>query len=197
MITEPVVWAIFLLPLASFLIISLIIRPFLNRYAALSGLTLIGALSVAFGLSLWVLIQANQGADLSFPAHTWLVVGNATIQIGLLLDPLTAIMLVVVTGVSLLIQIYSLGYLSHDPSFSRFFAYMALFTASMLGLALATNIVQLYAFWELVGVSSYLLIGFWHERPSATAAAKKAFIVTRIGDVGFLIANASNVSVLL
>ena len=129
MITESVVWAIFLLPLASFLIISLLIRPFLNRYSLLSGLTLIAALSVAFGLSIWVLSQENHGADLTFPAHTWLELGSATIQIGLLLDPLTTIMLVVVTGVSLLIQIYSLGYLSHDPGFSRFYAYMSLFTA--------------------------------------------------------------------
>ena len=94
----------------------------------------------------------------------------------------------VVTSVSLLIQIYSVGYMQGDPGVARYFAYMSLFTASMLGLTLSSNIIQLYAFWELVGVSSYLLIGFWHERPSAAAAAKKAFIVTRIGDVGFLIA---------
>ena len=110
------------------------------------------------------------------------------IQMGLLLDPLTAIMLVVVTGVSLVIQIYSLGYMRHDSSFCRYFAYMALFTAAMLGLVLSVNIIQLYAFWELVGLASYLLIGFWHDRPAAAAAAKKAFIVTRIGDVGFLLA---------
>ena len=97
-------------------------------------------------------------------------------------------MLVVVTGVSLLVQVYSLGYMKGDASFSRYYAYMSLFTAAMLGLVLSSNIIQLYMFWELVGVSSYLLIGFWHERPSAAAAAKKAFIITRIGDVGFLIA---------
>ena len=97
-------------------------------------------------------------------------------------------MLLVVTGVSLLVQIYSLGYMKDDPGISRYFAYMSLFTASMLGLVLSANIVQLYAFWELVGLSSYLLIGFWHDRPSVAAAAKKAFIITRIGDVGFLLA---------
>jgi len=86
------------------------------------------------------------------------------------------------------VEIYSLGYMKGDPSFSRYYAYMSLFTASMLGLVLSINIIQLYVFWELVGVSSYLLIGFWHERPAAAAAAKKAFIITRIGDVGFLIA---------
>ena len=190
--SEPVVWSILFLPVAAFLITSLIIRPFLNRYSILSGLLLILCLSVAFVLSLWALWAVNdaasRGASLDFPAHTWLDLGSAQIQMGLLLGPLTAIMLVVVTGVSLMIQIYSLGYMRHDPSFSRYFAYMALFTAAMLGLVLSVNIVQLYAFWELVGLASYLLIGFWHDRPAAAAAAKKAFIVTRIGDVGFLLA---------
>ncbi len=188
MVAEAVVWAIFLLPLASFLLISLVIRPFLNRYSLLSGLVLIAALAVALVLSLWVLYSHNHGAELDFVPHLWLDLGDASIEIGLLMDPLTNVMLVVVTGVSLLIQVYSLGYMRHDPGFSRFYAYMSLFTASMIGLVLAANIVQLYAFWELVGVSSYLLIGFWHDRPAAAAAAKKAFVVTRIGDVGFLIA---------
>jgi NADH-quinone oxidoreductase subunit L len=188
MISEGVVWAIFLLPLASFVIISLIIRPFLNRYSILSGLLLILSLSIAFALSIWVLRSANHGAVLEFEPHQWLDLGSASIDLGLLMDPLTNVMLVVVTGISLVIQIYSLGYMRGDPSFSRYYAYMSLFTASMLGLVLASNIVQLYVFWELVGVSSYLLIGFWHHRPAAAAAAKKAFIITRIGDVGFLIA---------
>jgi NADH-quinone oxidoreductase subunit L len=188
MISEGVVWTIFLLPLAAFVIISLIIRPFFNRYSILSGLLLIAALAVCFGLSVWVLRAHNHGAALDFAPHLWLELGSARIELGLLMDPLTNIMLVVVTGVSLVIQIYSLGYMRGDPSFSRYYAYMALFTASMLGLVLSSNIVQLYAFWELVGVSSYLLIGFWHQRPAAAAAAKKAFLITRIGDVGFLIA---------
>ena len=190
MLSEAVVWSILFLPVAAFLITSLIIRPFLNRYSLLSGLLLILCLTVAFGLSLWALLAVNDPANhgVEFQAHTWLDLGSAQIEMGLLLDPLTAIMLVVVTGVSLMIQIYSLGYMRHDPSFSRYFAYMALFTAAMLGLVLSVNILQLYAFWELVGLASYLLIGFWHDRPAAAAAAKKAFIVTRIGDVGFLLA---------
>ena len=188
MIGEGIIWAVFLLPLASFIIISLIIRPFLNRYSILSGLLLILCLTVSFGLSLWILRSANQGAVLEFAPHQWLDLGPASIDIGLLMDPVTNIMLVVVSGVSLMVQIYSLGYMRGDPGFSRYYAYMSLFTASMLGLVLASNVVQLYAFWELVGISSYLLIGFWHHRPAAAAAAKKAFIVTRIGDVGFLMA---------
>jgi NADH-quinone oxidoreductase subunit L len=188
MIGEASVWAIFFLPLGSFLVIALVIRPFLNRYSLLSGLLLVVALGVALGLSIWALRSVALGHDLNFEDHEWLDVGGATIEMGLLLDPLTAIMLVVVCAVSLVIQVYSLGYMRGDPGFARYFAYMSLFTAAMLGLVLSANIIQLYVFWELVGVSSYLLIGFWHERPAAAAAAKKAFIVTRIGDVGFLIA---------
>ena len=188
MIGEAYIWAIFFLPLGSFVVISLIIRPFLNRYSPLSGLTLIASLAVALGLSVWVLRSVVLGHDLQFEAHEWLEVGGAAIELGLLADQLTAIMLIVVTGVSLAVQVYSLGYMDRDPGYSRYFAYMSLFTASMVGLVLSINIIQLYVFWELVGVSSYLLIGFWHERPAAAAAAKKAFIVTRIGDVGFLIA---------
>ncbi|MYC28685.1 MAG: NADH-quinone oxidoreductase subunit L [Chloroflexi bacterium] len=188
MVTEPLVWAIFFLPLLSFLLITLVIRPFFNRYAVVSGYLLILALAVSLALSLVVLRQHYGGAELDFEPHTWLNLGDVVIQMGLLLDPVTSIMLVVVSGVSLLIQIYSLGYMRGDPGVARYFAYMSLFTAAMLGLVLSVNVVQLYAFWELVGVSSYLLIGFWHDRPSAAAAAKKAFIVTRIGDVGFLLA---------
>ena len=188
MIGEAAIWAIFLLPLGSFAAIVLIIRPLLNRFPLLSGLTLIGCLGVAFGLSIWTLRSVLQGHDLAFQPHEWLQVGSATIEMGLLVDQLTAIMLIVVTSVSLLIQVYSLGYMHRDPGYSRYFAFMSLFTAAMLGLVLSVNIIQLYVFWELVGVSSYLLIGFWHERPAAAAAAKKAFIVTRIGDAGFLIA---------
>ena len=188
MVSEAVIWSIFLLPLGSFMFAALVVRPLFNRYSLISGLATIGALGTALGLSIWTLRSAILGHHLEFEPLKWLEVGDATIEIGLLVDPLTALMLVVVTGVSLLVQIYSLGYMKGDPSFSRYYAYMSLFTAAMLGLVMSSNIIQLYMFWELVGVSSYLLIGFWHERPSAAAAAKKAFIITRIGDVGFLIA---------
>jgi len=188
MIPDAAIWAIFFLPLGSFVVIGLIIRPLLNRFSILSGLLLIASLGVALGLSIWTLRSLLLGQELDVEAYQWLEVGSATIELGLLVDQLTAIMLIVVTGVSLVIQVYSLAYMRGDPGFSRFFAYMALFTAAMLGVVLSTNIIQLYAFWELVGISSYLLIGFWHERPAAAAAAKKAFIITRIGDVGFLIA---------
>src|SRR5207248_981501 len=110
-----------------------------------------------------------------------------TLTVGFQVDPLTATMLIVVTSVSLLVQIYSLGYMAGDPGFSRYYAAMGLFTFSMLGLVLANSLLAIYIFWELVGLCSYLLIGHWHDRPEAAAAAKKAFIVTRVGDFGFLV----------
>ena len=188
MASQAVIWSIFLLPLGSFVFAALLVRPFFNRFSLVSGLATIAALGTALGFSIWTLRSVILGYELEFEPVEWLEVGGATIDFGLLVDPLTALMLVVVTGVSLLVQIYSLGYMKGDASFSRYYAYMSLFTAAMLGLVLASNIIQLYVFWELVGVSSYLSIGFWHERPAAAAAAKKAFIITRIGDVGFLIA---------
>ncbi|MDA0682315.1 MAG: NADH-quinone oxidoreductase subunit L [Bacteroidetes bacterium] len=109
------------------------------------------------------------------------------IDLGVLIDPISVMMLVVITTVSLLVHIYSLGYMKGDKGFSRFFAFLSLFTFSMLGLVVATNIFQMYMFWELVGLSSYLLIGYYYTKPSAVAAAKKAFIVTRFADLGFLI----------
>ena len=189
-IPEQAVWLILLLPLASFVAIALVIRPFFNRYPALSGYLTIAAVGTGLLLSGWALASvADAGGKIeSFTRHDWLTVGELNIKIGLLVDPLTAIMLVVVTGVSLMIQVYSTGYMKGDPGYSRYFAYMSLFTASMVGLVLASNVVQLYVFWELVGLCSYLLIGFWYHRPAAAAAAKKAFIVTRLGDFGFLLA---------
>mgnify|MGYP001166292030 CR=1 FL=1 len=192
MIDERSAWAILLLPLASFLIIAFVIRPFLDKYKKVSGYLAIMAIGSSFLLSLWALNSTLGGHDgglsVNFGSHNWLTIGELSINIGIMLDPLTSILLVVVTGVSLLVQIYSQAYMDEDASYSRYFAYMSLFTASMLGLVLAKNIIQLYAFWELVGLCSYLLIGFWHQRPSAANAAKKAFIVTRIGDFGFLLA---------
>ena len=190
MLTELTVWAIFLLPVASFALIGLVVRPLLGGTARLAGYLTIAALGVAFALSLWLLWASESAAGVStFAPRLWLdLAPGAAVEMGLLLDPLTNIMLVAVTGVSLMVQVYSLGYMDGDESFARYYAYMSLFSASMIGLVLAANVVQMYVFWELVGLSSYLLIGFWHHRPAAAAAAKKAFIITRIGDVGFLLA---------
>ncbi|MGH8024075.1 MAG: NADH-quinone oxidoreductase subunit L, partial [Limisphaerales bacterium] len=117
----------------------------------------------------------------------WLSVGGLNIDFGLKLDPLSLMMMLIVTGVGGAIHIYSRGYMREDAGMARFFSFMSLFTFSMLGVVLANNFIQLFIFWELVGVSSYLLIGFWFEKPSAADAAKKAFIVNRLGDFGFLL----------
>ncbi|MBM3933746.1 MAG: NADH-quinone oxidoreductase subunit L [SAR202 cluster bacterium] len=189
MIPESAALLIFLLPLAAFLVNGLIVRPFFNRYSQVAGYVTILAIGVAFGLSLWALksVVDNDGAALPFDPHPWLEIGAFNLEVGILLDSLTAIMLVVVTGVSFLVQIYSTGYMKGDPGYARYFAYMSLFTASMVGLVIADNIIQVFFFWELVGLCSFLLIGFWYHQPSAAAAAKKAFLVTRLGDFGFLL----------
>ncbi|MBI2866247.1 MAG: NADH-quinone oxidoreductase subunit L, partial [Chloroflexi bacterium] len=183
-------WAIIFLPLLSFLIISLFLRPFFPQRPKLAGYVTIAAIGGSTLLSLWVLGAVNsvQGRALPLPEHPWLSIGNLSISFGLMVDGLTGIMLVVVSFVSLLIQVYSQGYMRGDPGYPRYYAFMSLFTASMLGLVLASNLILLYMFWELVGLCSYLLIGFWFQRPAAAAAAKKAFIVTRFGDFGFLLA---------
>ena len=119
---------------------------------------------------------------------TWLhLTDKLTINLGILIDPISVMMLVVITTVSFMVHIYSLGYMEGEKGFARFYAFLSLFSFSMLGLVLATNLFQMYIFWELVGVSSFLLIGYYYEKPSAFSAAKKAFIVTRFADLGFLI----------
>ena len=185
-IPEGVVWAILLLPLGS--LVAIVLGP--QQDPRRSGYLTIGAIALGFLFSLWVLdsvIDAD-GAALPFETHEWLSIGELTVNVGLRVDGLTAIMLLVVTSVSLLVQIYSQGYMAGDGGYSRYFAYMSLFTASMLGLILVDSILVLFVFWELVGLSSYLLIGFWFHRPAAARAAMKAFLVTRLGDLGLLLA---------
>ncbi len=185
-IPEGVVWAILLLPIGSLLTIVLWTRP----NPRLSGYVTIAAIAGAFLFSLWALdsVIASDGTALAFRSHEWLTVGDLTVNVGLRVDGLTVIMLLVVTTVSLLVQIYSQGYMAGDGGYSRYFAYMSLFTASMLGLILVDSILVLFVFWELVGLCSYLLIGFWFHKPAAVRAAMKAFLVTRLGDVGLLLA---------
>ena len=201
MISESIVWLTFFAPLASFAVIGFVIWPLayarsctspgLGQLGKSAGWLTILAIGLSFVISVAALFStvANHG-HIEYEVHEWLAVGAFTFNVGILLDPLTAVMLVVVTGVSLMVQVYSLGYMSEeeDRGFARYFAYMSLFTTSMVGLVLASSIIQVFVFWELVGLCSYLLIGFWFTRPSAANAAKKAFIVTRVGDFGFLLA---------
>src|SRR6202041_1848973 len=112
---------------------------------------------------------------------------NQWVKLGWVLDPLTAVMLVMVTFVGLMIFIYSVGYMAHDENFTRFFCFLSLFSGAMLGVVIANSLLLLFMCWEIVGLTSYLLIGFWYQKPAAAAAAKKAFLTTRIGDLGLLI----------
>jgi len=147
----------------------------------------IGSMGVSFLLALFAFANA-----LRTPGHqtfnfSWFQFGDQPLQLGWILDPLTAVMLVMVTFVGLLIFIYSTGYMEHDENFTRFFCFLALFAGAMLGVVVANSLLLLFMCWEIVGLTSYLLIGFWFQNPRAAAAAKKAFITTRIGDLGFLI----------
>ena len=187
MITEGFVWLIIALPIISFLVNGLLVRAFIGSNSKYAGYVTIAAIGASFVLSLMSLATVMSDGPLDFETHHWIFIGGMDLSFGLILDQLSVIMLVVVSGVSLLVQIYGQAYMDGDKSYTRYFAYMSLFTASMLGLVLARNVIQIFVFWELVGVSSYLLIGFWMDRPSAAAAAKKAFIMTRFGDFGFLL----------
>ena len=185
---EAAVWLIIAAPLAAAIINGLIIRPALGPVTRLAATITIAAIGLSFALSLWALAVVWTDHAVQLPLHEIIRVDTFALRIGLLLDGLTAIMLVVVTSVSLLVQIYSHGYMLEDRSYVRYYTLMALFTASMLTLVLANNLILLFVGWELVGLCSYLLIGFWFTRPSAAAAAKKAFIITRFGDFFFLLA---------
>lgn len=186
--TESIIWTIFVLPLITFVLCLFKFKLGKTRLAGWMTVISIGAsfiLSlVAFGRILSVVPDVSE----RLTSFSWIAIDSFDVTFGIILDPLTVSMLVVVTFVSLLVQVYSISYMSHDAGYSRYFAYMSLFTASMIGLVIASNVVQLFVFWELVGLCSYLLIGFWFTKPSAASAAKKAFLVTRIGDFGFLLA---------
>lgn len=148
----------------------------------------IAALGVSFLLSCGALATALANPAVHATVNfTWFDLGNGAVRLGWLLDPLTALMCVMVTFVGLLIFIFSLGYMKADANFARFFCFLSLFAAAMLGILVSNSLLLLFVCWELVGLASYLLIGFWFHKPEAAAAAKKAFIVTRIGDLGFLL----------
>ncbi len=182
-----------LIPFLVFLILGLSghkMKPLVSGLIGTTGLGISAILSYMTALKYFVTAHAAGTAFTSLKAFeiTWLhLTEKLTINLGILLDPISVMMLVVITTVSLMVHIYSIGYMKGDPGFYRFFSFLSLFSFSMLGLVLATNIFQMYIFWELVGVSSFLLIGFYYEKPSAVAASKKAFIVTRFADLGFLI----------
>ena len=147
----------------------------------------IGGVGLAFFLSCLVAWDVFSGNQFNGPVYTWAVSGATRFEIGFLIDPLSAVMMVVVTFVSLMVHIYTIGYMADDPGYTRFFSYIALFTFAMLMLVMSNNFLQLFFGWEGVGLVSYLLIGFWYERESAIRANLKAFLVNRVGDFGFIL----------
>ena len=182
-----------LIPVFMFLILGLFGMHMKNAWAGIIGtiglltitvLSYITAYHYFFGVGP---VEEAFQPIIAFNSDWLAFTDKLVIHMGVLLDPISVMMLVVITTVSLMVHIYSIGYMKGEKGFQRFFAFLSLFTFSMLGLVVATNIFQMYIFWELVGVSSFLLIGFYYEKPSAVAASKKAFIVTRFADFGFLV----------
>ena len=183
---------ILLLPLLSFLVLGLCGMKMSHKSAGLIGTTSLGLVTLLSYATAFCYFTADRCADGSFATivpfnFTWLPMGSLNFDLGIMLDPISVMMLIVISTVSLMVHIYSFGYMHGEKGFQRYYAFLSLFTMSMLGLVVATNIFQMYLFWELVGVSSYLLIGFYYPLHAAVAASKKAFIVTRFADMFFLI----------
>ncbi|WP_071150415.1 NADH-quinone oxidoreductase subunit L [Bacteroides ndongoniae] len=184
---------ILLIPFLSFLITGIGGKWMSHRTAGLIGSIGLGLVTILSYATAWSYFTAPRLADGTYETlmpynFRWLpFTQNLSIDMGILLDPISVMMLIVISTVSLMVHIYSFGYMKGERGFQRYYAFLSLFTMSMLGLVVATNIFQMYLFWELVGVSSYLLIGFYYTKPAAIAASKKAFIVTRFADLGFLI----------
>jgi NADH-quinone oxidoreductase subunit L len=183
-----ILWLIPALPMAASGVIAVLKQP---RRQMASGLA-IGSLAISLLLTLAAFGHVLAGWSGGFAVRetvnfTWLQMGTGTVDLGWVLDPLSAVMLVMVTFVGLLIFIYSTGYMAHDENYTRFFCFLSLFAGAMLGVVIANSLLLLFMCWELVGLTSYLLIGFWYQKPSAAAAAKKAFVTTRIGDIFFLL----------
>ena len=185
---NPIVQNLWLIPAAPLLASLLILGVAGSKGKGEAGALAIIGQVIALALSVvafWQTLHAH-GAHV-FYNFTWFTFGSIPLRIGWLLDPLTAAMLVMVTFVSLCIFIFSTGYMADEKNYARFFAYLSFFSAAMLGVVIANSLLALFVCWELVGLASYLLIGFWIHKPSAAAAAKKAFVTTRIGDIGFLL----------
>ena len=188
--------AVLIIPIVMFLFLGIVGVKLSKKTAGVLGTCAMGVTTlIAYAAALTYFFGTEQGQivdgvrqQLEVMNITWLeFTENLVIKLGILLDPISAMMLIVITTVSLMVHIYSLGYMVGEKGFQRYYAFLSLFTFSMLGLVVATNIFQMYIFWELVGVSSYLLIGFYYTLPAAVSASKKAFIVTRFADLGFLL----------
>ena len=184
---------ILIIPIAVFLLLGFFynkIKPAVAGWIGVAGLTAVAGMSYYTAYQYFFnlpKVDEKFQTFFGFKMNWMNFTDTLRIDMGVLLDPISIMMLVVVSTISLMVHIYSRGYMKGDLGYTKFFVYLSLFTFSMMGLVVATNLFQIYIFWELVGVSSYLLIGYYYEKPTAVAAAKKAFIVTRFADLGFLI----------
>jgi len=183
-------WLIPVLPLVGAMLVGLGLisaNQATNRLRQLNAVFVISLMGAATALSFAILWSQIQGHAPYTRTLEWAAAGNFHLSMGYTIDHLTAMMLVVVTTVALLVMVYTDGYMAHDPGYVRFYSYLSLFGSSMLGLVVSPNIVQIYIFWELVGMCSYLLVGFWYDRKAAADACQKAFVVNRVGDFGLLL----------
>lgn len=183
-------WLIPVLPLVGAMLVGLgliSVSEVTSRLRKLNATFIISLLGGAMTLSIALLWSQIEGHPTYTRTLEWAAAGNFHLNMGYTIDHLTALMLVIVTTVALLVMVYTDGYMAHDPGYVRFYAYLSLFSSSMLGLVLSPNLVQIYIFWELVGMCSYLLVGFWYDRKAAADAAQKAFVVNRVGDFGLLL----------
>uniref|UniRef100_B8HQB3 Proton-translocating NADH-quinone oxidoreductase, chain L n=1 Tax=Cyanothece sp. (strain PCC 7425 / ATCC 29141) TaxID=395961 RepID=B8HQB3_CYAP4 len=183
-------WLIPVLPLAGAMLIGLGLISFnktTNQLRRLNAVFVILLLGVAMAHSFALLWSQIHGHEAYLQTFEWAAAGNFHLSMGFTVDHLSALMLVIVTTVAVLVMVYTDGYMAHDPGYVRFYAYLSLFSSSMLGLVISPNLVQIYIFWELVGMCSYLLVGFWFDRKAAADAAQKAFVTNRVGDFGLLL----------
>jgi NAD(P)H-quinone oxidoreductase subunit 5 len=183
-------WLIPVFPLAGAMLVGLgliSLNKFTNGLRELNAVLIISLIGAAMTMSCALLVSQYQGHPTYIQSFEWAAAGNFHLNMGYTIDHLTSLMLVIVTTVAMLVMIYTHGYMSHDPGYVRFYAYLSLFSSSMLGLVISPNLVQVYIFWELVGMCSYLLIGFWYDRKGAADACQKAFVTNRVGDFGLLL----------
>jgi NAD(P)H-quinone oxidoreductase subunit 5 len=183
-------WLVPVLPLVGAMLVGLGLISFnqvTNRARQLNAVFVVSLLGAAMFLSVALLVSQFQGHAPYIRTLEWAAAGNFHLTMGYTIDHLTALMLVIVTTVAFLVMVYTDGYMAHDPGYVRFYAYLSLFSSSMLGLVVSPNIVQIYIFWELVGMCSYLLVGFWYDRQAAADACQKAFVTNRVGDFGLLL----------
>ncbi len=183
-------WLIPVFPLAGAMLVGLgliSLNKFTNGLRELNAVLIISLMGAAMAMSFALLASQFQGHPTYIQSFEWAAAGNFHLNMGYTIDHLTSLMLVIVTTVAMLVMIYTHGYMSHDKGYVRFYAYLSLFSSSMLGLVISPNLVQVYIFWELVGMCSYLLIGFWYDRKAAADACQKAFVTNRVGDFGLLL----------